>query len=1834
MAMTPSQLSIIVKSQGVEKAAQDLDKLAKAAASVDSETKAFVIAQSKLAESNQKVGKSSEAAARNISVQELAMVKAHEAALAMNAVISKAAKSQEELTNAMGKASRGVSAKELAMIKAHEQALKMNAAFDKQAAALKNVSHHGNIFNNTLRSMATAAIAYIGINFAAGIIKEADSWSMMQSKLKLAVGGMELAKSVQNDLYEMSQRLRVPLEDSAKLFTRMAVPLQKLGQTVGDTKKIVESFSMALKLGGATGQEASSAMLQLSQSFNAGRLNGGEFNSVAEAAPSVLRALEVELIRVGKGADLARYGLKELAAKGVLTTSIMAEALKRAAPKWESEFKQLPLTVDGAMTRIKNAWQKAIGEMGQDTKFNEKMAKSLKTIEDMLPSVAKSIATALTFIVDHGEQVIKTFATIAGLMTLAKLGAGISAMYAAGKAAMALSGGLAAVRAAMLAIGVTPLGLALTALGVVIGASITLLGRKKDAWEGAKEASDKVKNNADLIKSMQLETLAMMEQVDVARAKASLPSLYTKEIEEAKKAKQSTDALTTAKTTAAKVEQDILNWKKNQKGSIGTKIGEGEYYMPKELKDARDNAKKLVEQEEVKNKMIVTQTKLGAQQKEAVVKQEMDALAIKYALEAKTGKQRADAVKEAAIAELEVLKSQGLGKQAALDRMIIIEREYEASLDKIKTPKAEKEVAKKIKEEAEANEKLKQELIAVNAQKSLTLLLGKDAGKLLPAEKELIKMESEKASARNLSVQRQIVASALETKAIEDKFAAQNKAEDLAKKSAKAAQEELQTVEDQIAAFGKVKGSIQDSEIARLNEQLTIAKGVVGNEALVKSLEKEIATREKLKGKSGELAGLKDGAKEVEEAKKFLDDLYDTTKIDKFADASSKGLKGIIKGFAELSKVMDKSAVRQASIAKERAAIDKTYTKDSVEWSAARTRADEREAGYKIAGWAETADAAKNFFQEGTRGYQAMDAVSKVMHAAQMVRSLQAAASGVMAGAAQMFGQSGWGGFAGVAAMGAVMAGLGYSAGVFGSSGGGGVKAADVQKTQGTGSVFGDTSAKSDSVKASLDLLKTSFDRLYPVNQGMLKALKNIESSMTGLTNLVVRSGGIVEGSNFGVQEGVISQGNWKKGFVAGSGAGAAIGSVVPIIGSAIGGLIGGALGAINSLMTKTTQNVVDSGLQFGGSLQGMQQGKGFNQYASVDTTTSKYFGLSKKTSNSVQTQGLSEELNSQFAMIFTNMQKSLEEAGKVLYGSSKGVTQALENMVFEVSKVSLKGLTGQALTDAINGVISKALDQMAGTAFTNLEQFRQVGEGYAQTVIRVANSFSLVNATFDKLGMKLYAMDDAGIKAAMSFTELFDSMEEMQSVASDYYDKFYTEQEKQEKIVDALKKQFTAMNEVLPDSIKAYRELVDNTTDPAKIATLWKLSGAFSEVFGTMESAAKDIPQKMKDAFESLSNDAQRWLSIRNQAAALKDEINVAMGNPKKDPAIRMQQLWDAMSKDVTPEQKLQLAGELKDLMLQKYQVEKDSLTRLIDFGKQLRGYVDSLKVGSLSPLTTGQKLSEAQAQYQATFAKAQGGDVAAQGMLQGKADAYLQLAQTALASSGQYSAIFSEVTNGLDSLGIESMSAAEQANQTAAEQLAELQRLSDFVGSVEVTANSYYNSSLTALASQITLMDAMYQKMGIFDGMVSSIAGLPAEIAAALSGRVGNSLGNDEFIRNLYQSVEGRVGSQIDNAGYNYWMKDLMTQSKEQVASNFVIASQENNVNRNGSNTSALETQVAALTAEVKGLREDQNLQTGAMINANALISETSTAAIVTATKESVKDESWQNSLKPELV
>ena len=260
--------------------------------------------------------------------------------------------------------------------------------------------------------MAVAASAYLGVNFAKGIVEAGDAWGTMQAKLQLSTGSAEAAKKTQMELYDLAQKIRIPLADSAQLYNRMSIPMQKLGKSSQETMGMVESMGLALKLSGATAQEASSVMLQFSQSMNAGRLNGGEFNAVAEGAPIILRAIEEELRRTGKWGENTTETLKKMGSEGKISSELLASALNNALPKFRQDFESLPLTVDGAMQRVKNSWLVAIGTMSQNTKLNEELARTIGSLERMLPAVAEGLIRAFVAIHDN----IKPIAVVIGAM--------------------------------------------------------------------------------------------------------------------------------------------------------------------------------------------------------------------------------------------------------------------------------------------------------------------------------------------------------------------------------------------------------------------------------------------------------------------------------------------------------------------------------------------------------------------------------------------------------------------------------------------------------------------------------------------------------------------------------------------------------------------------------------------------------------------------------------------------------------------------------------------------------------------------------------------------------------------------------------------------------------------------------------------------------------------------------------------------------------------------------------------------------------------------------------------------------------------------------------------------------------------------------------------------------------------------------------------------------------------------------------------------------------------------------------------------------------------------
>jgi tape measure domain-containing protein len=1658
MSMTPSQLSIIVKSQGIKDATVDLNNLAKASASVDAETKAFVIAQQKLAASNKNSSTSSQAAARGVTVQELAMIKAHDAALRMNSSIDRQIAAQERMV-------RGVSQQELSMIKAHEQALKMNTAFDKQAESLKNANHHGSIFNNTLKSMATAALAYMGVNFAAGVIKQADAWAMMQSKLALATGSMDSAKVAQKDLYDLAQKLRIPLDESAKLFTRMAHPMMMMGKTTKDTMQMVEALGTALKLSGATGQEASSAMLQFSQSMNAGRLNGGEFNSIAEASPNILRAIEAELRRTGQWADNTTETLKKMGSEGKISSELLARSLQNALPQMRKDFETLPLTFDGAMERLKNSWLKAVGEMGQNTKFTQELAKSLAALEESLPRIANTLGTVFNFL----AQNLGTIATVIGGLVGAGL---VSWAYSSREALMGMVTVMRTLTASALAFMATPVGMAIAAVTLAVGAGVYAYDKYTEAQEASKKAAEDLgKISPDIVKSMDAEYEAALKQYKVL--------FKIKEIKDELKSQGEVSSID-------KANAEVLELVAKAQAAIKRGDKENSDMYQEKLKIAALELGRLKTKDD-----------------------EIKALQRVNGLEAE---RQANAKRVQTLFDKYADNSDKREKELAqLKDLVLTEKERSELISKINLKYADKASVDKYKTLRESTIAYSNTLEELKQRYSELQKFGVD-DKRTASEKELTKVQLELSQATDKVVK---------------------------------AEKEKQLV----IAKGKVV--LEDlilAETKRQKEaQLTLDTYTKDADAVEKSAEQQ----EMLLLAYGKTEGELQNLRMIKEENKLL-------------DMAQRGVNDDL--LAQQQRIVD-GLVRES-----KARNEIGFRKDSKEL------ADKYEADYQAAN-KKIADGLYNAIGKGGES-----AIKKLI---QDIKSWFARlVLSPIINPISNFGAS-------------IMSPNAASAGGVGQS-----------LAQGGDMVSNLSSTLSSAYSAFTGGLATAFTSFATTSTG----------AMLGLSKMATVSSGLVSSS----APVLTSLGS----------ALSTVATIAPYLAAAAVLYKGLQMGEKEKTGTTITGNLGTDNLmrnqswtQSGGFLRSDRSGTW--SYGLKDSTAMQDGKAYTDPANMAGDKALLTQLNSMYDAV----KASTTEYANALGLDAKSIKDRADNINFAFGKSADETASNinKAFEDVTNNIASSLLGELSKLALVN--------ESASSTMMRLAKDITSVNGMFKALNYSLFDVNVSGIKSAEALITLFGGLDKFQAIASDYYDKFYSESEKTKSKVDAMTKSLGDLGIQIPSSRAAFRELVEAAQKAGNnelYVSLMKLSGAFADITEASTEAAKgakELPQAVRDTFEALSKDAERWLSIRNQAASLKDEISVAMGNPQKDPAVRMKQLWDAMSKDVTPEQKLQLAGELKDLMLQKYQVEKESLTKLIDFGKQLRGYVDSLKVGALSPLTMGQKLAEAQAQYQTTFSKAQGGDTAAQGMLQGKADTYLQLAQTALASSSEYSTIFSEVTNGLDSLGIESMSAAERASQTATEQLAELQRLSDFVGSVEVTANSYYNNSLTALGNQITLMDAMYQKMGIFDGMLSSLAGLPAEIAAALSGKAGSSFGNDEFIRNLYQSVEGRTGSQVDSAGYNYWMQDLMTSTKEKVATNFVLASQQNSMNKSSS-TVVLETQIAALTAEVKGLREDQNAQTGAMIDAQVMTSETSTAAIVSATKETVKDESWQSSLKPELI
>ena len=205
-----------------------------------------------------------------------------------------------------------------------------------------------------------AFVALGGLALVNEIKQTADAMMSLSSRIKLVTKDEAERLRIESTLYAMSNRNRASLEDLGDLYYKTASSAKQFGATQEDVLKLTDIVSKSLIVGGADTNQQKATILQLSQALGSGVLQGDELRSLRENAPRLMQ-------EIAKNMGTTMAGLKEMGAKGELTTQRLMQAILQSGGAIEGEFARMTPTIGQALTVLGNKWSMLILDIQNNT---------------------------------------------------------------------------------------------------------------------------------------------------------------------------------------------------------------------------------------------------------------------------------------------------------------------------------------------------------------------------------------------------------------------------------------------------------------------------------------------------------------------------------------------------------------------------------------------------------------------------------------------------------------------------------------------------------------------------------------------------------------------------------------------------------------------------------------------------------------------------------------------------------------------------------------------------------------------------------------------------------------------------------------------------------------------------------------------------------------------------------------------------------------------------------------------------------------------------------------------------------------------------------------------------------------------------------------------------------------------------------------------------------------------------------------------------------------------------------------------------------------------------
>lgn len=221
---------------------------------------------------------------------------------------------------------------------------RMNQRQEEAANKAKKTKSEFQKLADTVRNLAIVRYTKM---YGGQILNLSDSLVATRARLDLMNDGLQTTEELQDMIMQSANRSRASYLATADAVAKMGIMAK---DAFSSNQELIDFFELVNKqfaISGADAGQIDAAMLQLTQAMSSGVLRGEELNSVFDNASTIIQTIADYLdVPIGK--------IREMAAEGKITATIVKNAMLASADKINAEFESMPMTFAQVWTIAKN----------------------------------------------------------------------------------------------------------------------------------------------------------------------------------------------------------------------------------------------------------------------------------------------------------------------------------------------------------------------------------------------------------------------------------------------------------------------------------------------------------------------------------------------------------------------------------------------------------------------------------------------------------------------------------------------------------------------------------------------------------------------------------------------------------------------------------------------------------------------------------------------------------------------------------------------------------------------------------------------------------------------------------------------------------------------------------------------------------------------------------------------------------------------------------------------------------------------------------------------------------------------------------------------------------------------------------------------------------------------------------------------------------------------------------------------------------------------------------------------------------------------------------------